>query len=381
MEARYKRRPAFRRPSRWIAALGLAAALLLLALPGLVRATSDTITDLPVYGNWPISCGWHLNCNPPDPRRPGIGYRPDEGGVDIAVPSGTLVHAAGHGENGAPAEVIDAGYHRNYGYFVDIDHGPDISTYAHLNWYFLTEGQRVCRHVAVGYSGASGGVTGAHLHFEGDAAPDQFDPIWGSGSQYNNAHFRYDPYAVPRQTQPRVSHNRVQTQAYTVDEVQASEFFLHGPVRRANGWREGFVGFSYMGEAAGHTWFTHVGSDARMATWDPILPVADPGWQVYAFIPHEYATARRAHYRVEWWDPQQGWLKTDVYVDQSQFDNEWVRLENASHQSFPTTGPGQWQLSVKLINDCAASGASGCASGDRLLAADAMMFVPSDCGD
>ncbi len=82
-------------------------------------------------------------------------------GIDIRMPSGTPVYAAG------PGEVLYAGWLRGYGQIVIIDHGKELSSvYAHLSRLAVGEGDRVRKGQNIGAVGTTGTTTGAHLHFE-----------------------------------------------------------------------------------------------------------------------------------------------------------------------------------------------------------------------
>ena len=82
-------------------------------------------------------------------------------GVDFPVSSGTPVYAIGDGQ------VVDTGRNRAYGNFVEIYHGNNIySFYAHASSVTVSVGQFVNQGQQVMYSGATGNVTGPHLHFE-----------------------------------------------------------------------------------------------------------------------------------------------------------------------------------------------------------------------
>lgn len=92
---------------------------------------------------------------------PFTGQRAMHEGIDFLVDSGTRVVAAAGGV------VHFAGYHPQYGYVVDIDHGNDLLTrYAHLSKILVKEGAVVQRGRALGASGNTGRSTGPHLHFE-----------------------------------------------------------------------------------------------------------------------------------------------------------------------------------------------------------------------
>jgi murein DD-endopeptidase MepM/ murein hydrolase activator NlpD len=81
-------------------------------------------------------------------------------GMDIAAPVGTPVVAAGAGT------VIDAGDYFFSGNTVIIDHGQGFLTlYAHLSEVEVAPETSVAAGVPIGAVGATGRVTGAHLHF------------------------------------------------------------------------------------------------------------------------------------------------------------------------------------------------------------------------
>ena len=82
-------------------------------------------------------------------------------GIDFITDVGTPVVAAAGGM------VEFAGYHPQYGYVIDIDHGSELVTrYAHLSKLLVKEGAMVPRGRGIGESGNSGRSTGPHLHFE-----------------------------------------------------------------------------------------------------------------------------------------------------------------------------------------------------------------------
>ena len=88
-------------------------------------------------------------------------YSWTHGGIDLAVPSGTPVFAAGGGT------VIFAGLSTwGYGWTVVIAHGSTLSIYGHLNGDFVGCGEIVSAGQNIAVTGNSGRSSGPHLHFE-----------------------------------------------------------------------------------------------------------------------------------------------------------------------------------------------------------------------
>jgi murein DD-endopeptidase MepM/ murein hydrolase activator NlpD len=82
-------------------------------------------------------------------------------GIDFLADAGSTVVAAAGGV------VQFAGFHPQYGFMIDIDHGNDLVTrYAHLSKLFVKEGDMVLRGRKMALSGSTGRSTGPHLHFE-----------------------------------------------------------------------------------------------------------------------------------------------------------------------------------------------------------------------
>lgn len=92
---------------------------------------------------------------------PITGQRTLHEGIDFLAEHGTPILAAADGV------VSFAGYHRQYGYMIDVDHGSDLVTrYAHSSKLFVKEGDVVKRGLKLGVVGSTGRSTGPHLHFE-----------------------------------------------------------------------------------------------------------------------------------------------------------------------------------------------------------------------
>lgn len=82
-------------------------------------------------------------------------------GIDIGVPSGTPIRAAGAGV------VQIAGPNGGYGNYTCIGHGGGVSTcYAHQSQINVSVGESVSQGQIIGISGCTGLCFGAHLHFE-----------------------------------------------------------------------------------------------------------------------------------------------------------------------------------------------------------------------
>lgn len=82
-------------------------------------------------------------------------------GIDFVSDYGSPIVAA------AAGVVVFSGFHPQYGYVVDIDHGNDLVTrYAHCSKLLVREGDLVQRGRKIAEVGSTGRSTGPHLHFE-----------------------------------------------------------------------------------------------------------------------------------------------------------------------------------------------------------------------
>ncbi|WP_300164418.1 M23 family metallopeptidase [Solidesulfovibrio sp.] len=92
-------------------------------------------------------------------------------GVDIKVPMGSPVYAAGAGR------VTEADPMTGYGLRIVVSHDYGLETvYAHLQKIEVRPGQEVKRGQRIGLSGNSGRTTGSHLHYEVRAAGEPVNP-------------------------------------------------------------------------------------------------------------------------------------------------------------------------------------------------------------
>ncbi|MFE2338044.1 M23 family metallopeptidase, partial [Streptomyces sp. NPDC059431] len=96
-------------------------------------------------------------------------------GVDFIASTGTTVKAVGAGT------VVSAGWGGAYGNEVVIRHADGkYSQYGHLSQLSVSVGQSVTAGQRIGLSGATGNVTGPHLHFEirtGPSYGSDIDPL------------------------------------------------------------------------------------------------------------------------------------------------------------------------------------------------------------
>ncbi len=105
---------------------------------------------------------------------PILGYTVGHQGVDFGAVTGTPIMAAGSGV------VVDADWKGAYGRYVRIRHnGSYYTAYAHMNQIGrgITPGARVQQGQIIGYVGATGRVTGPHLHYEVLADNKQVNPL------------------------------------------------------------------------------------------------------------------------------------------------------------------------------------------------------------
>ncbi len=96
-------------------------------------------------------------------------------GIDFHAASGTPVHAVGSGT------VVEAGWGGAYGNQIVIKMNDGTYTqYGHLSSIGVSVGQTVTPGQQIGLSGATGNVTGPHLHFEARTSPEygsDIDPV------------------------------------------------------------------------------------------------------------------------------------------------------------------------------------------------------------
>jgi murein DD-endopeptidase MepM/ murein hydrolase activator NlpD len=151
------------------------------------NSTDIIETLLPVAGT--ITSGVGVRVDPID------GQLRHHNGIDIAVPTGTPVHAVASGV------VVYAGLRSGYGWAVLIEHDNGMVTlYGHNSKLNVEQSQAVKKGEVIALAGSTGRSTGPHVHFEawqsGNNITAAFMPgstmkIASAGHTYRQrAHFR-----------------------------------------------------------------------------------------------------------------------------------------------------------------------------------------------
>ena len=120
------------------------------------RSSGKGLMITPISGAR-ISSGYGLR------RHPVLGYTKMHTGIDFAAPRGTPIRAAGDGI------IKYAAWRGGYGRAIIIKHDNGYETlYAHQTRFArgIRKGVRVRQGQVIGYVGATGRVTGPHLHYE-----------------------------------------------------------------------------------------------------------------------------------------------------------------------------------------------------------------------
>ena len=120
------------------------------------------LIPVPGYFTSPFGLRRFFNRQPRRPHR----------GLDIAAPLGAPVRAP------APGRVVETGHFFFNGKTVFLEHGQGLVTmYCHLNRIDVEVGQQVERGERIGAVGATGRVTGAHLHWSVSLNRAMVDPL------------------------------------------------------------------------------------------------------------------------------------------------------------------------------------------------------------
>ena len=142
------------------------------AMDAVAMPTSAPVTRAALFeGRMTSAFGWRTH--------PVSGRAKFHAGVDIAMPVGRDVPVAQTGQ------VTFAGEQGGYGLTVIVEHANGVSTrYAHLSEIRVAAGETVVDGQTLGLSGATGRVTGPHLHFEVLEHGKPIDPHDGVGKLY-----------------------------------------------------------------------------------------------------------------------------------------------------------------------------------------------------
>ena len=122
----------------------------------------DTSTTTSSSGHliWPVPSCHSISSGYGYRIHPVTGERKLHAGIDIPCSTGTSVVAAASGT------VVDAGYNSYNGNYLKISHGNGLETmYLHCSKLLVSSGSRVSGGQTIAKSGATGMVSGAHLHF------------------------------------------------------------------------------------------------------------------------------------------------------------------------------------------------------------------------
>lgn len=135
--------------------------------PTLAVATPAAIVPT-VPSLWPLPVPGYLT-------RGTLGEGPYNGphpGIDVAVPEGTEIRAAGAGS------VVEVGESEEYGKYLRLSHADGYETlYAHASRILVAKGRSVDAGAAIALSGNTGRSTAPHLHFEVRRAGATIDPL------------------------------------------------------------------------------------------------------------------------------------------------------------------------------------------------------------
>lgn len=121
---------------------------------------------------WPVERSFRVTSRFGMRVHPVTGREVEHLGVDVATPEGTQVRAAAAG---VVRRVRKSG---GNGLWIEVEHGGGVRTqYLHLSAFLVKRGQKVAAGDVIGLSGATGRVTGPHLHYQVVHEDEHLDPL------------------------------------------------------------------------------------------------------------------------------------------------------------------------------------------------------------
>lgn len=121
---------------------------------------------------WPLAAAGRISCGFGPRSAPTAGASTYHKGIDIAVPTGTVVRASKAGK------VVTATYSASAGNYVAIYHGGGVYTYyMHCSSLSVSVGNQVAQGQTIALSGSTGISTGPHLHFAVNVGGQYVNPL------------------------------------------------------------------------------------------------------------------------------------------------------------------------------------------------------------
>ncbi|MBC7227434.1 MAG: peptidoglycan DD-metalloendopeptidase family protein [Thermoflexales bacterium] len=355
--------------------LGLATVIILLFAFRLVSAIGP-INVLPYIGSYPVTCGWHASCGATPIAGKGVDFGiGGQNGLTVYSSADGIVHRAAYNtdDGGWGREVVirtsdgigGCYYHR----------------YAHLYGtygVFVREGQMVGKGTPIGYADNTGSSTGPHLHYHvyhtsscsisytslnesvSVYIATDSEPVYGYNSNGSlRSSYYYSDFPSAFQSSGSKSYENYSFPFSTKVTDDGDDRFS-----TTGSWTTQQAGFdrTHMNNRD-MRWVYNVQSGATAsATWRGGI-TSGGFYQIYVFIPSNYATTSNAHYRIFYYDPSSAQIKTyDVYVNQNNYYNQWVSLGNYCGNA------GDYPR-VILYND------TGEPNGTKRVGADAVMWI------
>lgn len=121
---------------------------------------------------WPLNVSGRITSTFGHRDSPTAGASSYHKGIDIGIPTGTSIVAAGSGT------VVTATYHYAAGNYIMINHGNGLYTvYMHNSSLKVSVGDKVSKGQVIALSGSTGVSTGPHLHFGVNKNGTYVDPL------------------------------------------------------------------------------------------------------------------------------------------------------------------------------------------------------------